>query len=210
MSEWTPVDDDVVDESADASAAREQVVNILKNLAEQRHSFVFSQMASMASADPFEKIRGLINDMIEKLLKEAEADATHEAFCQEEMGKTKKSREDKEMKLDKFSARVDDSESQLAELSEAVKTLQKEIAEIDKAQAEATAIRTSENEEFAKASKDFKDSATAVAQAIEVLQNFYNGASFVQVSSSTSLKSRSKMRSSESNDAASVIIGVLE
>merc|ERR1719281_2217274 len=147
MSQWMP-DDDNVDESSDMSAAREQVVGILKGLAEKRHSFAFQQMASMASADPFEKIRGLINDMIEKLLKEAEADATHEAFCQEEMGKTKKSREDKEMKLDKFSARVDDSESQLAELSEAVKTLQKEIAEIDKAQAEATAIRTSEDKEM--------------------------------------------------------------
>merc|ERR1719421_1720056 len=108
------------------------------------------------------------------------------------MGKTKTSQEDKMMKLDKFSARVDETEATLAELTESVKTLQKEIGEIDKAQAEATAIRAKEHEEFLKASKDFKDSATAVAQAIEVLQNFYDGASFVQVSSKTSLKSRSR------------------
>lgn len=214
MSEWVPDDDDAVDESSDMSAARSQVVSILKNIAEQRHSFVFAQMASMASSDPFEKIRGLINDMIEKLLKEAEADATHEAFCNEEMGKTKKSQEDKTMKLDKFSARLDDTESQLAELTQSIKVLQKEIGEIDGAQAEATAIRTKENEEYQKASKDFKDSATAVAQAIEVLQNFYGGASLLQLSSSTSLRSRSRSRErsfeSKQGDAASVIIGVLE
>merc|ERR1719387_3461856 len=112
------------DDDDTMSDAREQVVGILKNLAEQRHSFAFAQMAQMASADPFEKIKGLINDMIEKLLKEAQADATHEAFCQKEMGETAKSREAKMMKLDKFSARVDTTESQVAELTESVKALQ--------------------------------------------------------------------------------------
>merc|ERR1719271_2344608 len=105
------------DDSDDGeSATREQVVGILKNLAEQRHSYVFQQLASMAAADPFEKIKGLINDMIEKLLKEAQAEATHEAFCQEELGKTKKSRENKEMKLEKFTSRVDEASSKIGEL----------------------------------------------------------------------------------------------
>merc|ERR1719271_410383 len=136
------------DDSDDGeSAARQQVVGILKGLAERRHSFVFQQLASMASADPFEKIKGLINDMIEKLLKEAQEEATHEAFCQEEMGKTKKSRENKEMKLEKFTSRVDEASSKIGELQEGIKTLEGEIAEIDKATAEATSIRTKEHEE---------------------------------------------------------------
>merc|ERR1719265_438998 len=73
-------------------------------------------------------------------------------------------------------------------------------------------MRTKEHEEFMKVSKDYKDSATAVAQAVEVLQNFYSGASFVQLTSRTTLKSRSRAKSMESGngDAASVIIGVLE
>merc|ERR1719182_1210483 len=63
-----------------------------------------------------------------------------------------------------------------------------------------------------KVSKDYKDSAAAVAQAIEVLQSFYSGASFVQLKSQTSLKSKSRAKSFESGngDAAGVIIGVLE
>merc|ERR1719301_261683 len=129
----TTEDDD--DESDAIAEVRAKIVDIFKGLAESRHSFVFSQLASMASSDPFEKIKGLINDMIEKLLKEAQDAATHEAFCQEEMGKTKKSRETKEMKLSKFTARVDEAESKLAELTQAIKTLQTEIGEIDKATA---------------------------------------------------------------------------
>merc|ERR1719161_2055101 len=208
-AKWTPDDDD---ESDDVAAARQQVVNIFKGISQERHSFVFAQLAEMAASDPFVKIKGLINDMIEKLLKEAQEEATHEAFCQEEMGKTKKSRENKEMKLAKFTSRVDEAVSKLAELQQGVKSLAGEISEIDKATAEATALRTKENEEFKKVSKDYKDSATAIAQAIEVLQSFYNGASFLQLQSQARSRSKAKARAKEfkQDGAAAVIIGVLE
>merc|ERR1719298_301083 len=186
----TTEDDD--DESDAIAEVRAKVVDIFKGLSRNRHSFVFSQLASMAAADPFEKIKGLINDMIDKLLKEAQEAATHEAFCQEEMGKTKKSREDKEMKLAKFTSRVDKADSKVAELTQAIKTLTTEVGEVDKATAEATGIRTKEHEEFLKVSKDYKDSATAVAQAIEVPQNFYSGASFLQLKSQSRLKSKAR------------------
>merc|ERR1719301_323819 len=139
----TTEDDD--DESDAIAEVRAKVVDIFKGLAERRHSFVFQQLASMAASDPFVKIRGLINDMIEKLLKEAQEEATHEAFCQEEMGKTKKSRENKEMKLAKFTSRVDEASSKLAELQQSVKSMAGELSEIDKASAEATALRIKEN-----------------------------------------------------------------
>merc|ERR1719428_636654 len=206
-AKWSPDDDD---ESDNVAAARAQIVNIFKGLAQSRHSFVFAQLAQMAASDPFAKIKGLINDMIEKLLKEAAEAATHEAFCQEEMGKSKKSQADKQMKLDKFSTRVDESSSKVETLTEEIKTLEAEVAEIDKAQAEATKIRTSENAEFKSVSKDYKDSATAVAKAIEVLQSFYGGGSFIQLKSSTSLQSKAKVHAKGNGDAANVIIGVLE
>merc|ERR1712124_171256 len=80
---WSPDDSDEDDSTA---AARTKVVDLLKKLSTDHHSFALAQVASMASSDPFVKIRGLIEDMIEKLLKEAQEEATHEAFCQEEMG----------------------------------------------------------------------------------------------------------------------------
>merc|ERR1711904_261692 len=101
--------------------------------------------------------------------------------------------------------------STIAENTEAIKTLEAEVAEIDKAQAEATAIRNTEHEDYMKASKDFKDSAEAVAKAIEVLKNFYEG-SFIQISSKTT--SMSKAHQPElggaKSDTASTIISVLE
>merc|ERR1719243_287915 len=113
------------------------------------------------------------------------------------------------MTLDKLQTRIDGAETKIAELTEAVKTLEAEVAEIDAAQAEATKIRTEENTEYQKASTDFKDSAEAVARAIEVLKNFYEG-SFIQVTSKTSLKSKQLELGGAKSDTAHTIISVLE
>merc|ERR1719503_402220 len=202
---WNPDDED---ESDADSAKRSKVVTILKQLGQTHHSFAFAQMASMASSDPFVKIRGLIEDMIAKLVKEAEEEATQKAFCDAEMGKSKKSQDDKTMTLDKLQARIDGATSTISENTEAIKTLEAEVAEIDKAQAEATAIRTKEHEDYLVASKDFKDSAEAVAKAIEVLKNFYEGSSFIQLSATTN--SKQPELGGAKSDIAHTIISVLE
>jgi len=203
---WNPDDDD---ESDALAAKREKVVSILKTLSKTHHSFAFAQLASMATSDPFVKIRGLIEDMIAKLLKEAEEEATQKAFCDAEMGKSKTSQDEKTMTLDKLQARIDGASTTIAQNTEDIKTLEAEVAEIDKAQAEATAIRTTEKEDYMKASKDFKDSAEAVAKAIEVLKNFYEG-SFLQVNAKTGLKSKQPAFGGAKSDIASTIISVLE
>merc|ERR1719377_402962 len=203
---WNPDDDD---ESDAVAAKRGKVVDILKKLGKTTHSFAFAQLASMATSDPFVKIRGLIEDMIAKLLKEAEEEATQKAFCDAEMGKSKTSQEEKTMTLDKLQARIDGASSTIAENTESIKTLEAEVAEIDKAQAEATAIRNKEHEDYLVASKDFKDSAEAVAKAIEVLKNFYEG-SFIQVSAKTTLKSKQPELGGAKSDIAHTIISVLE
>merc|ERR1719324_2075535 len=113
------------------------------------------------------------------------------------------------MTLDKLQSRIDGATSTIAENTEAIKTLEAEVAEIDKAQAEATEIRTTEHEEYLVSSKDFKDSAEAVAKAIEVLKNFYEG-SFIQVSAKTNLKSKQPEFGGAKSDIAHTIISVLE
>merc|ERR1719161_2630152 len=138
---WNPDEDDD-DEDDKTAATREKVVAILKKLSSTQKSFAFAQLASMATSDPFVKIRGLIEDMIAKLLKEAQEEATQKAFCDTEMGKSKTSQAEKTETLGKLQGRIDGASSTIAENTEAIKTLEAEIAEIDKAQAEATAIRT--------------------------------------------------------------------
>merc|ERR1719379_2471833 len=176
---WNPDDDDEDDKTA---ATREKVVAIPKKLSSTQKSFAFAQLASMATSDPFVKIRGLIEDMIAKLLKEAQEEATQKAFCDTEMGKSKTSQAEKTATIDKLQTRMDGAEATIAELTEAVKTLESEIAAIDKAQAEATEIRTKESADNNAAISDFRQSADAVVAAMGVLKSFYEGSALLQTS----------------------------
>merc|ERR1719502_2084811 len=197
-------DDD--SESDAVSEVRVKLVKKIQSLGKQFHSFGLMQLASVAGSDPFVKIRGLIEDMIAKLLKEAQEEATQKAFCDEEMGKSKASKAEKTATIDKLQTRMDGADATIAELTEAVKTLQAEIADIDSSQAEATKIRTTESADNKKAISEFSQSADAVVKAMGVLKSFYEGAALIQTSSKTRRPSFGGAKS----DTGSSIISVLE
>merc|ERR1719258_224711 len=170
--------------SADeAYDTRTQVVRVLRRVSKNVHSYKLMQLVASARSDPFGKIRGLIEDMIAKLTKEAAEEADQKSFCDEEISESKAKQADLSGKLDKTSARIAKADADKAKLLEEIKTLEAEVAEIDASQAEATKMREEAHSEYVKASTDFKDSAAAVAKAIGVLSDYYNSAWFVQLSS---------------------------
>jgi len=140
-------------------------------------------------------------------LKEAQEEATQKAFCDKEMGASKKSQAQKTATIEKLQARIDGNSATIAELNDAIKTLEAEVADIDKAQSEATAIRNTEKTDNLAAIKDFRDSANAVVAAMGVLKSFYEGGALLQTSAKRS--ARPEFGGAKS-DAASGIISVLE
>merc|ERR1719379_1560121 len=131
-------DDD--SQSADTPAAapstetvlRSKLAQKLKDLSHKYSSYALMELAGSAAMDPFVKIRGLIEEMIAKLLKEAQEEATQKAFCDEEMGKSNKAKEEKTLTLNKLQSRIDKAAARKAELEQAIKDLEAEIAELDK------------------------------------------------------------------------------
>merc|ERR1719408_800392 len=65
------------------------------------------RMASLMSADPFAKIKGMIQEMIEKLVKEAEEEAGHKAYCDKEMGETKVKKADMTEEVEDLQVKID-------------------------------------------------------------------------------------------------------
>merc|ERR1719262_1844492 len=200
-------DDDSDDQDDAQSEMRQKLVKHIQRLGKKFHSFGLMQLASIASSDPFVKIRGLIEDMIAKLLKEAQEEATQKAFCDKEMGASKTSEAQKTATIEKLQTRIDGNTAKIAELEDAVKTLEAEVADIDKAQSEATAIRNTEKADNLAAIKDFRDSADAVVAAMGGLKSFYEGGALIQTKSQKS--SRPEFGGAKT-DAASGIISVLE
>merc|ERR550537_1817418 len=191
----------LAEEEASADT-RAQAVSVLSGLSKKFHSYALVELASRARSDPFGKIRGLIEDMIAKLTKEAAEEADQKSFCDEEISESKAKQADLSGKLDKTAARIEKAEADKAKLQEDIKTLESEIAEIDAGQAEATSVRQKEHEEYVKASTEYKDSAAAVAKAIDVLSEYYSQAAFVQVGQPEFGGAKS--------DVASTITSVLE
>jgi hypothetical protein len=184
---------------------RQRVVTILRNLAQQGHVYALSQLASEAQADPFGKVRGLIESMIDRLMKEAAEEADQKMFCDTELAKSRGKQKDLASKVDMHSVRIEKSEAGKAKLAEQINTLNTEIAEIDAGMKEATDLRTKQKTEFDASSAEYKQSADAVANAIQVLQSYYSQGSFVQARSG-----QAPELGGAKSDIGSTIISMLE
>merc|ERR1719281_2019054 len=138
-----------------------------------------------------------------RLEKEAAEEADAKSFCDAETKKSKAKQAELTATSDKYAVRIEKATATIAELKEQIKALQEQMAEMDAAQAEATALRTKEHEEYLKASKDYKDSAEAVANAIAVLNDYYSSGSFVQTKEAPEL-------GGAKTDIASTIMSMLE
>merc|ERR1719379_3029235 len=150
--------------------AKDDVLNLIQGLAkdDKQMSLLASRVeaASMLGADPFAKIKGLIQEMIEKLEEEAAKEAAHKAFCDKEMSETKAKKEDKESEIEDLTTKIDKATAKIAKLTE-------ELGAIAKAQKEADAIRTEEKAAWEAAKADYESGIEGVGMALKVLRDYY-------------------------------------
>merc|ERR1719183_1473668 len=123
--------------------------------------------------DVFAKVKSLIQSMIEKLLKEAQADATEKAFCDKEMAETEQKKADKEADIQKLSTKIDSMTAKSAKLKEEVAELEKELAALAKSQAEADRLRAEEKAAFDANSAEMEKGVKGVQLALKVLNEYY-------------------------------------
>merc|ERR1719305_996210 len=188
------------DESDDAKA---RALKAIEQLGRRLHRTALIALAYRAAGDPFGKIRGMVEDMIAKLLQEAAEEATQKAFCDQEIGESKTSQADKQGKLDKVNSRLEKAESSTASLTEDISRLSGEVADNDAAMKAATDVRQKEKANFLVVEKDLSESQEACAAATEVLREYYEGASLMQVGSKAGAKT-------DAEGDGSGILGVLE
>lgn len=165
-----------------AKAARKKVLRYLTQQAMKLKSKALSAIVSKLKVgkDHFKKVRELIKDLISKLEAQAEAEADQKSWCDEEMGKATDSRDEEIGKIEDSTANIDGSESKIANLKEDIASLGKEIAELYKALNEMQELRKEEKAANEKTIADAEAGKEAVANAIEVLKEFYDNAFFLQ------------------------------
>merc|ERR1740138_1611126 len=107
-----------------------------------------ARMGTVDGEDPFAKVKGLISEMIERLLKEAEEDAAHKGYCDKEMSETKAKKEELTDAIEALTTKIDKMSADSATLKEEVATLSKELSDLATSQAEMDKVREDEKAAF--------------------------------------------------------------
>jgi len=144
--------------------------------AKRLSSKLLASMAQKVSADPFVKIKKMIEDMVAKLMEEANDEAEHKGFCDTELGTNKQTRDTLTTKAAELSAQIEQMSAEVASLAQECSELSDEITDIDAAMAKATENRAAEKEKNTQTIADAGAAIEAVEQATTVLKEFYEKA----------------------------------
>jgi len=167
-----------------------EVVNLLRQLARKDESAALSQLASRVSAavrfgtrggaDPFVKVKELIKSMLDKLTKDGEAEATHKAWCDEQMGDTEQKTMELKHDIEGLTAKIDKAKARSTKLKDEARDTQAALAQLASSQAELDKVRKEENMVFIQTKADLEAGLKGVRMALKILKDYYASSALVQ------------------------------
>merc|ERR1712203_805004 len=210
-----------------ADLAGREVLEMVRSLAKKEHSSALNQLASRIAAvarygsvnhaDVFAKVKGLIQDMIAKLEREAGAEATEKAYCDEQIAKTEAKKSDLEEDIAKMTSRIDQAAAKSARLKAQVRELESELAALARTQAEMDRIRSETHADYEVAKADLQLGLSGVRKALSTLRDYYGGAASMMQESADPAAFMQRMRQpaapelhSKAGGAGGSIIDILE
>merc|ERR1719223_1390552 len=125
-------------------SSRQRVVAFLQKKAAMLSSTALKTLAAQAESSPFDKVVGMIKDLVTKLKEEAAAEAEHKAWCDEQLHDNKIKREKKTSKVNKLTASIEAMTQDIAAMGKKIQTLKSEQVELTMAMSKATTQRDTE------------------------------------------------------------------
>jgi len=166
-----------------ADSSDNKLTQFLRSRGAALHSKILMELAESAEADPFIKIRKMVQELINKLKEEEKAELTKKGMCDKEMTENKAAIEEFESKVSKESTKVEKLTSNVEQLTASEEKFTAEIAQLKKDMAEAKKNRATEKADNEKTISETEAASKATDQAMTVLQNYYSKVegAFVQV-----------------------------
>jgi len=181
-----------------------EAVRFVRELSKKTNKPALAQLAnrmatamrmSQGGSDPFGKVKGLIMDMIEKLEKEAGADAKHKAYCDKELAYADEKKANRISEIEKLTTAIDEMSARSAQLKEEIAALEKALAELAASQAAMDKLRAEEKETYLANKAEWEQGIKGVKMALQILTEYY---------------AKEGKAHSSADGAASGIIGLLE
>jgi len=197
-------------ETKSKSGLYEEVEKQIKKLGKKEGNSSLVQLAGQIraavsmNADPFSKVKGLISNMITRLITEASEEASHKEFCDKETKTNEEKRNKLQAEDKKLSTRIERAEAGIANLKQQIAELQKALSDIAASQREMDSMRQSEHEEFIKEEADFQEGLRGIRGALKILREYY------QAEGSALVQEPATSTHAASSDSGNGIISILE
>jgi len=131
-------------------------------------------LALKGKSQGFEKVIGMIDEMVANLKKEQVDDEAKKEYCDKELDVSEDKKKELDLKVSDSATAIEEIEGSIATLTEEIAALKAGIKALDAAVAEATEIRKGENADY----KELKQSDTAAKEILAMAKNrlnkFYN------------------------------------
>merc|ERR1740121_2668957 len=115
----------------------------------------------------FDKLVGMIDDMVVLLGKEQDADSNKKGFCEAELDKAEDKKKGLDTRVGDLAKAIDDAKGSIDSLADEVASLAAGIEALDKSVAEATAMRKQEHQDNA----ETVASDSAAKQLLNIARN---------------------------------------
>jgi len=199
-----------------AQVKRDQMLDLLQKEGKRLGSTILASLAMKLAADPFAKVKELIQKLIERLVKEATEEASKKGFCDTELGKARSDRDYRLQDVNKLNAELSGLEAKQDALEEEIETLTANIKQLEGFHAEQTKLRADEKAENLATMKTAKGGLKAVTEALTILKVFYKqaakAAALVQASpvDEDTAGAGFKGNSQGNQESSKAILGLLE
>jgi len=194
-------------ETAIKKLAKTEASSVARNFALTQLAGQIKSAVTM-NADPFAKVKGLITDMISRLVQQAQEEASHKAFCDKETADNEKKRNKLQAEARKLGTRIERATAGVAKLKEEIGDLNTALSNIAASQKKLDEMRQDEHSEWVKAKADFEQGLLGIRNALKILREYYadqgESAALLQAAvPATSVHAKS-------GDSATGIISILE
>jgi len=156
--------------------ARRLVLALFTARGEATQSEALTRLAGRIAADPFAKIQGLIQGMIEKKLDEAGQEANKKGKCDKDTSDAKQKLEYASDDMADLNARLASQSALSDQMAEDIAELTTSIAELNAMAQKTNTARAKESFQNKQTVRDAKEGKAAVEAAIKVLNDFYGTA----------------------------------
>jgi hypothetical protein len=163
-------------QETEEQAIKEKAIIAIRDEGRRLKSPVLTALAMQVAADPFKKVKQLIQGLVERLIKESAAEATKKGFCDTEMGKAYRQRDFRWTNVKKLTAEVLVLQAKEDQLKEEIAALTKALEALEESVEESTKMRKTSKDENAQTVTTAREGLAAVNEALLVLRSFYKEA----------------------------------